>query len=89
MIQQIIDSSCFHDLPGIHHIYIFAHLRNHTQVMGNEDDRHIQLIFQGIHQIQDLRLYSHIQCRSRFIRNQEFGIAGQSHSNHDPLPHPS
>ena len=38
--------------------------------------------------IHDLRLYRHIQCRRRFIRDQKLRIAGQRHSNHGPFSIP-
>ena len=79
------DLSLFHDLPRVHDSHPVGHLRNHAQVVGDEDDSGIEAGPQFPQQIQDLCLDSHVQCRGGFVCDEEPGPQGQRHGNHHPL----
>ena len=56
--------------------------------MGDHDDSHAELFLQILHQLQDLRLYRHIESRRRLIRDEKLRLTGQGDGDHDPLAHP-
>ena len=55
--------------------------------MGNHDDGHAQFFLQALHQFQNLRLNGHVQRGGRLVGDQNIGLAGQRHGNHDSLAH--
>jgi hypothetical protein len=55
--------------------------------VGNPDYRHVQFCFQALHQFYNLSLNRHIQGGGGLVGNQKFGVTGQAHGNHYPLPH--
>src|SRR6185437_4100916 len=77
------------DLASVHYYHTVRHTSNHTKIMGDEDNSCTKVATNPIDQLKNLRLYRHIQGCGWFISNQQFGVAGQSHSNHHTLPHSS
>ena len=55
--------------------------------MGDEHDGGIDLVFQIPQQIQDLCLNGHVQSRSGLVSDDQLGVAGQGHGDHDTLAH--
>ena len=55
--------------------------------MGDEHDSHIQIGLQPLHQLQDLGFGGHVQGRGWFVGDEETGVAGKGHCNHDSLAH--
>ena len=89
MVEHITGRAVFHGTSGIHHQHLIADTGDHTQVMGDHNNRRVELILQLIEQRHDLRLHRHIQRRGRFIRNQQLRLAQQRHRNHNALAHPA
>ena len=89
-------SRCLENLPDRPFLHLLAtehdhdpvrHLRNNGHVMRDEKDRRPGLALQAINQGQDFRLDGHVERGCRFVRNQQPGLAGQCHGDHDALPH--
>ena len=76
-----------HDLAGVHHGDALRHFTDHAHVVGDQHQGHTAVFLQAAQQVQNLRLYGYIQSRGGFIRNQQLGIAGNCHGNHDALAH--
>jgi len=57
--------------------------------MGDEYDGHTELGLQAAHQVEDLGFGSYVQCRGRFVSDEEARMARQGHGNDAPLTHPS
>ena len=55
--------------------------------MGDQNERSALLLHQLIHELENLRLYGHIQGGGRLIGDDELRIGSQSDRNDDPLPH--
>ena len=85
MVEDLVTGTGLHDTAGIHDCNTVTHARHDTQVMGDHDDRHAQLVLQLHHQLQDLRLNGNIQCRSRFISDQKLRFTCQRDCDHDTL----
>ena len=84
---NLLHGSVFHYPSAINHRNAVAKLRNHTQIMCDQNDRRIIFLFQIPHQFQNLRLNRHIERRRRLIRKKQFRLRHKRHGNHDPLFH--
>ena len=88
-VKNIVRRSSFTDTPAIHHDDFITHGGDHTQIVGDQDNGHPDLLLQFLHQLQNLCLNRHIQRCCRLIRNQNIRFAGKRHRNHHTLPHPA
>ena len=86
-VDHVIPGAAFHDFAAVHHDDTIRHLGNHRQVMGDQNERSALLLHQLIHELEDLRLYGHIQGGGRLIGDDELRVGSQSDRNDDPLPH--
>lgn len=75
------------DFARVHDGDPVADLCHHSQVVGDEDHRGVQALFEFLHHFEDLRLNGHIQRRRGFVGQDEFGFASEGHGNDDPLLH--
>ena len=85
--KNLLRRSRFHHAAGVHDHDIVRHLRNDTEVMGDQHDGRIDLVLQAAEQVQNLRLDGHVQCGGRLIGNDELRRTSQCHCDHDTLPH--
>ena len=74
MIEDLVTGTGLHDTTGIHDCNTVTHARHDTQVMGDHDDGHAQLVLQLHHQLKDLRLNRNVQCGSRLIGDQKLRL---------------
>ena len=68
VFKQFVRRRYFADLSAIHHYNAIRHFADHTQIMGDENTGASGFLLQRVHQIQNLRLYCHIQRGRRLIR---------------------
>ena len=86
------DSLCgaaFHHRAAIHHQHAVGVLRDHAQVVRDQDERHAALGHQVADEVQNLLLHGHIQRRGGLVGNQQVGPAGQRHGDGDALALPA
>ena len=86
-VKYIIYAAMLNDFSGIHHRDLICHPGYHTEVMGNQNDRHAGLFLEVIQQIENLRLDGYVQRRGRLVGNQNRGFTGDGHGDHGPLQH--
>ena len=55
--------------------------------MRDEDDRHAELLLQRLHEVQNLRLDGDVERGGGLVGDQDIGLAGQRHGDHDALAH--
>lgn len=77
--------STFHDSALLHHKNLITQLADKVQVVGNKDQREIQILPQRGQQSNDLSLHHRVQSGHRFITDQNGRTAGQSTGNSNPL----
>ena len=53
--------------------------------MGDEQHRHAALTLQLLQELQDLRLHGDVECRCRFVGDQQFRLVGERHGDHHAL----
>ena len=85
--ENLLGGALLHHAAGVHDHHVVGHLGDNTQVVGDQHDGGIDLILQAAKQVQDLGLDGHVQSRGGLIGDDQAGIAGQSHSDHDTLAH--
>ena len=56
-----------------------------SQIVGDEQYRHLPLVPQFTDQVKDLFLNGYVQRCGRLVRDQQAGITGQSHGDHHTL----
>ncbi len=85
--KELGDGSLFEFAAGIHHHHALGDLRHDAKVVGDEDDSGADAVLEIPHQVEDLRLDGHVQCRGRFVGDQQLRIACKRHGDHHALPH--
>src|SRR3989475_54395 len=64
-----------------------ARRRHDAEVVGNQDQREIELALESLEEFEDLRLDHDVQRGHRFVRDHDPRIACEGHRNHHALPH--
>jgi hypothetical protein len=75
------------DLPGIHDDDAVAHLRDNTEIVGDEEHRHAQLRRQPPDQREDLRLDGDVECGGWLVRDEQTRRTGNPHADYGALAH--
>ncbi len=70
-----------------HHDRAVGDFGHHAHVVGDEQHAHVFLALQFAQQVEDLGLDRYIECRRRFVGDQQFRTAGKCHGNHHALAH--
>ena len=65
----------------------FGHFRNYAKVVRDQQNRCARILFEPVDKFQNLGLNGNIQGSRRLIGNDQFGVAGKRHGNHDSLAH--
>src|SRR5579884_1323371 len=60
---------CFYHAPGIHHRHAVADLRYHAKIVGDQQDRQVELLHQLADQPQDLRLGRDVERGGRLVED--------------------
>lgn len=87
ILENFEDVTVLDGFPCVHDHYVISHLRDDAEVVRDEEDRRFLFPLQLFHETQDLRLNRYIESRRRLIGDQKARLTGQSHRDHDPLPH--
>ena len=84
-VEKFIRGCRFDQLTEIHDGDAVAHVVNHAQIMGYEEEGQFHLLLNGLQGIEDLGLDAHIQRGCRLVQYQEFGVQGYGLTNSHPL----
>ena len=87
LAEQIARRLPFDLLAGILDDDTIGGFRDHTHIVGDDDETHPGLVLQAPEQVEYLRLNGHIERRRRLVRDKELGLAGQRHGDHHALAH--
>ena len=85
--QHVAHRAALDDPPQVHHRDPVGGLRNHAEIVGDEQDRHAELGHQRLHEVEDLGLDGHIERGGRLVRNEEPRAGRERHRDHRPLAH--
>ena len=75
------------DAAGVHHQHAVGGFRDHAHVVGDDDDRHAELVAQVEQQVEHLRLDGDVERGGRLVGDQQARPAGERHGDHHPLAH--
>ena len=88
-VEDLPDRALLHHLPEVHHDDVPRHLRDHPEVVGDEDDRRPVPALQVAEEIQDLGLRRHVDRGRRLVGDQEPRPARERHRDHGALAQPT
>ena len=77
VIHNLIGITMFHNLALMHHHNAIGQHIDHGKIMGDEQACETYFRLQFLEQLQHLRLYRHIQCRSRLVGDQQARLKRQ------------
>ena len=87
ILEDRLDGSLFDEAPGVENPHPGAHLGDHAEVVADEEHGRVELGLQTYNQIQYLRLDGRVESRRRLVEDEQCGIFGQRHRDHDALLH--
>ena len=76
------------DLALRHDAHAVRHLAHDREIVGDEEQRHVQAFPQRAEERENLCLDRHVERRRRLVGDQEIRLVGQRHRDHDPLALP-
>ena len=87
LVEDFLSSTELNGAAGVHNHDLIGHIGDNTQVMGNHDDGVAVLLLHLLHELDNLSLDGNVQGSRGLVGNQNIGIAGKGHGNHDSLTH--
>ena len=75
--KQLFGGRGLHHAAQVHDHHTVGQMPHHAQIMADEQIGEIQFFSQRDEQVQYLRLDGYIECRNRFIADQEIGFHGE------------
>ncbi len=85
LVEDLVDRAALDHHAEVHHGHFVGDFGNDTEVVGDEDHRHAQLVLQTLHEFEDLGLGGDVEGGGRLIGDQQGRVVGQSHGDHGPL----
>ena len=86
-VENVVGRASLADSSAVHDDDLVSHLSDDAQIVGNDDDGHVELLLKFLHQLEDLCLDGNVQSGCRFIRDEDVGLGYQRHGDHDTLTH--
>src|SRR6202030_3759779 len=75
----------FDDLAVLHHADAVGELAHDAEVVGDEQKRHAEPLLDVLQQRDDLGLHRDVERGGRLAGDQEIGLVGERHGDHDAL----
>ena len=75
----------FDDLAVLHHADAVGELAHDAEVVGDEQKRHAEPLLDVLQQRDELGLHRDIERGGRLVGDQEIGLVGERHGDHDAL----
>ena len=73
------------DLALAHDVDAVGHLAHDAEVVGDQQHGHAELALQLLQQLEDLRLDGDVERGGRLVGDQQVGLVGERHGDHDAL----
>ncbi len=87
--EQRAHRGAFGDPAAVHHRDPVDPAGDHSEVVGDQDQRHAEAGAQLVDEFEDLVLCGDVEGGGRFVGDQQPGFADQCHGDRHALPHPS
>ena len=72
--QHLTFVTPLHDLAGVHDVHVFSEVRDHGDVVCNQEHADSVLLLKPPEQVQNLRLDGHVQGGRRFVKDQQLRV---------------
>ena len=83
--EDLLHRPLLDNLAAIHDADHIGDAAHDAEIVGNEQQAHAEPRPDLGQQGQDLRLHGDIERGGRLVRNQQIGLVGERHRDHDPL----
>ncbi len=77
--------AAFDNVALLHHANRIGEAAHEIEVMGDEQDRHAIGLLQAFQQGDDLRLHGDVERGRRLVGDEQIGLVGERHGDHDAL----
>ncbi|ALP41937.1 putative peptide transport system ATP-binding protein [Aeromonas schubertii] len=85
--QDRLGRGHLHQLAGVHDADAIAKLDHEREIVSDEEDREVELLFERIDLLQDLPLHHHVQGRGRLVHDKQLGVEDERDGDHQALAH--
>ena len=86
-VEHLARRSLLDQLAGVQHADAVAHLRDHAEVVADEQQRRVELGAQRRDQVEHLGLDGRVERGRRLVEDQQRRLGGERHRDHDALEH--
>ena len=86
-LQDLVDRALLDEPARVEHADARAHLRDHAEVVADEEHRGLQLRLQAGDEVEHLRLDRRVEAGRRLVEDQQRRVLGERHRDHDALLH--
>ena len=85
-MEDTLDCTVLDDLAVLHHANALRDLAHDAQVVGDEQQRHVQASLDVLEKRDDLGLDRDVESGCRLVGDEQVGLVGEGHGDHDALP---
>src|SRR5215472_4339730 len=85
--EELLDRRQLHQLAGVEHNHLVADLRDHAELVGDQQDGAREIAAEIAQEIKDLRLEGHVERRGGLVGDQQVRLAQERHGDRDALAH--
>ena len=89
LAEDLVHRPALNDLARVHDRDPLAHLRDHGEVVRNEDDAQVEVLLKRREEGQDLVLDRHVECGRRLVAEDQLRVGREGDRDHDALAHPT
>ena len=83
--EDVLRGALFDDAPSVHDGDAIGDLGNYTEVVSDKEEGEFHLAAELVEQFEDLFLNGDIESGGGLVGDEQFGIGGEGHGNHDAL----
>ena len=87
MPVHLCHGSRFYGLSGVHDENAVGDFRDNAEIVGDEDDGSAGIAADGGEEVEDLDLDGGVECCGGFVAEDDVGVVGDRHGDHDALTH--
>jgi hypothetical protein len=87
LLEEVADRGLLGDLGRVHDHDALGGLGDDAHVVGDQHDRHLELVLELVQELEDLGLDRDVERRRGLVGDEELRVARQRHGDHDALAH--